>query len=135
MPTFFLCHSAIAGGGRGASSSCAAAKGLFRWTGQRAEAHARDGDRNIQLNWTFGEACAERNGGLTLLSIAFERVAGDRRAQKQQVVKVWNPALRTAASNIVDAGGGCAANFTVRAVVKRRRLHGRGLRDLFIRHR
>ncbi len=46
-----------------------------------------------------------------LLAIAFERIAANRRAEKQQVVEMRNLALRAAAANVVDAGRGGAPDF------------------------
>ena len=87
MAALFRRHAAIAGGGGGARGSCTAPQGFFRWTGQRPKGHARDGDRDIQLDRVFGVQAADGHVRLAFLAIPFERVARNRRAHEQQVVK------------------------------------------------
>jgi hypothetical protein len=88
MAALFLGHAAVAGGGRGAGHRGATAQRLLGRAGQRAEAHAGDGDRNLQMDRLLGEARAEPDVGRAFLAVAFQRIARDRRAEEQQVVEV-----------------------------------------------
>src|SRR5262249_46386764 len=98
-----LRHAAVAGRRRGADCRGAAAQRLRGARRQRAEAHAGDGDRNLQRDRLPREAGADRDVGGAFLTIAFERVAADRGAEKQEVVEVRQPALGAAAADVVDA--------------------------------
>jgi hypothetical protein len=113
MPALFLGHAAVAGGGRGAGLGGATAQGLFRRAGQRAKAHARDGDGDVQVDRLLGETGAQPDVGGAFLAVAFQRVARDRRAQEQQVIEVRQVPLGAAAADVVDAGGRRAADFRV----------------------
>ena len=119
MVPLFRGHAAVAGRGRGADGAGTAAKRFFGLRRQRAEAHARNGDRNFQLDRILSEAGADGDVGCALLAIAFQRIAADGSAEKQQVVEMRQLALGAAAANVVDAGGGGAANFGDRGVVER----------------
>ena len=55
------------------------------------------------------------------LAIAFERIARDRRAQKQQIVEMRQLALRAATADVIDAGRGGAPDFGQRIIVEGRR--------------
>jgi hypothetical protein len=61
------------------------------------------------------EPRAERHVGAAFLAIAFQRIAADRGAQKQQIVEMRQLALRPAAADVVNAGGRGAADFRQRA--------------------
>ena len=79
--------------------------------GERAEAHAGDGDGNFQVDRLFGEARAQHDIGAATLAIALQRIARDRGAQEQQIIEMRQLALRAAAADIVNAGGGGALDF------------------------
>ena len=115
-------HAAVAGGGRGAGERRAAAERFLGLGRQRAEAHAGDGDRDLQLDRLLGEARAEHDVGAAFLAIAFERIARDRGAEEQQVVEMRQLALGAGAADVIDAGRRGAADLGQRVVVE-----GRGL--------
>ena len=73
----------------------------------------------------FAMARAEHDIGAAALAIAFERIAGDRRAEEKQVVEVRQLPLRAGAADVVDAGDRRAADFRERVVVE-----GRGRRGV-----
>ena len=52
-------HAAVAGGGRGAGLGRAAPQGLLGLGRERTEAHAGDGDGNLDVDRLLGEAGAE----------------------------------------------------------------------------
>ena len=128
LAALFRRHAAVAGGRRRAGDRRAAAERFLGLAGQRAEAHAGDGDRDLQLDRLLGEARAERDVGRALLAIAFERIARDRGAEEQEVVEVRHLALGAAAADVVDAGRGGAADFRQRVVVEGGGLARRGRR-------
>ena len=82
----------------------AAAQRFLGVAGQRAEAHAGDGDGDLEMDRLLGEAGAEHHVGAAFLAIAFERIARDRGAEEQQVVEVRHPALGAGAADVIDAG-------------------------------
>ena len=132
MAPFLGRHAAIPGGGGGARRTCPAPERLFRLRRQRAEAHARDGDGNVQMNGVLGKARAKRHRGVAAFAVAFQRVARHRRAKKQQVVEMRYFPLRAATSDVVDAGRRRAADLGIDRVGKRRRLEGDGAGDLVV---
>ena len=73
----------------------------------------------FELDRLLGEAGADGDVGRALLTVAFQRIAAHGGAQEQQVVKVRELALGTAAADVIDAGHGGAANFGDRGVVER----------------
>ncbi len=81
---------------------------------QRAETHAGDGDRDLEVDRLLGEAGAEPDVGAAFLAIAFERVAADRGAEKQQIVEMRHAPLGAGAADVVDAGRGGAADLRQR---------------------
>jgi hypothetical protein len=126
MPALLLGHAAVAGGGGGARERGATAERLLGLRGERAEGHSRDGDRDLQVDGLRREAGAEGDLGRAAFAVAFERVAGDRRAEEEEVVEVGHAAFRAAAADVVDAGGGGAADLGVDLVREGPALPGRG---------
>ena len=63
MAALLLRHAAVAGRRRGAGRGGAAAERLLGLRGERAEAHAGDGDRNFQFDRLLREARAEHDVG------------------------------------------------------------------------
>src|SRR5262245_12344543 len=120
MAALLVRHAAITGGRRRAGGRGAAAERFLGIARQSAEAHAGDRDRRLQRDRLLREAGSKNDGGLAFLAIAFERIAGDRRTEEQQVVKVRNLALRAGSPDVVDASRGSAADFGQRVVVERR---------------
>ena len=115
-------HAAIARRGRGAGRRRPAPERLLGIGRQRAEAHARDGDRDLEMERLLGETRAQHDVGAATLAVAFERIARHGGAEEQEVVEMRQPALRPAAADVVDAGGGGPADLGHRVVVE-----GRGL--------
>ena len=85
-----------------------------------AEAHAGDGDRNFEMDRLLGEARAEHHVGRAFLAVAFERIAADRGAEKQEIVEMGDFALGAKPANIVDAGRGGAVDLRDRIFVEGR---------------
>ena len=83
----------------------AAAERLLRRRGERAEAHPGDRHGNIQLERLRREARPEDDVGRTALAITLERVARDRCAEEEQVIKVRQPALGAESADVVDPLG------------------------------
>ena len=100
-----LRHAAVAGGGRRAHCGGGAAERFLHVGRQRAEAHAGDGDRDVELDRLCGEARAEHGLRRALLAIALERIARQRCAEEQQVVEVRQLALGAEAADLVQARG------------------------------
>ena len=94
-------HAAVAGGGRGAGFRSPATQGFLGRAGQRTEAHPSDRHRNVQVDRLLGEPGAKPDIGRAFLAVAFQRIARDRRAEKQQVVEMRHLALRAAADRAV----------------------------------
>ena len=130
VATLLFGHAAVAGCGGGSGERGAAAERFLGRRRKRAEAHAGDGDRNLQFDRLPREARAELHRSIAALAISLERIARDRGAEKQQVVEMRHLALGSGAANIVDAGGGGAADFGERGVVEGRGLTGRRRRIL-----
>ena len=99
-------HAAVAGGRRRAHLAGAAAQRLLGGPGQRAERHAGDRHRNIQVQWMFREPVAENHVGAAPLAVPLQRVARHRRAKEQQVVEMRQRPLGAPAADVVDAGFG-----------------------------
>ena len=51
----------------------------------------------------FAKRVPEHDVGRAALAVALERVAGDRRAEEEEVVEVRQPPLRAEAADVVDA--------------------------------
>ncbi len=126
-------HAAVARGGRGAGRRGPAPERLLGMGRQGAEAHARDGDGDLEVDRLFGKARAQHDIGAATLPVAFQRISRHGGAEKQKVVEMRQPALRPAAPDVVDAGRGGAADFRHRIVVERRGFPRRG-RRIVIRH-
>ena len=118
----FLGHAAVAGRGRGPHGRSAAPERLLGRARQRAEAHAGDGDGNLEMDRLLGEARAEHHVGRAFLAIAFERIAADRGAEEQEIVEMRDLALGAEAANVVDAGRRGAVNLRDRMLVEGRRI-------------
>ena len=111
-------HAAIAGRRRGPGERCAAPQRLLGFGRQRAEAHAGNGDRDLELDRSLREAGANGDPGAAFLAIAFERVARDRCPEEQEIVEMRQLAFRTGAANVIDAGDRGAADLRQRVVVE-----------------
>ena len=96
-------HAAVAGRRRGADLARAAPERLLGGRRERAEAHAGDRDRDLQLERLLGVARAQRDGRVAALAVALERIARHARAEEQEVVEVGEAALRAEAADVVDA--------------------------------
>jgi hypothetical protein len=118
VPALLLRHAAVAGGGRRAGDRGAAAERLFCLRRQRAKRHAGNRDGDFQLDGLLSEAIAQHHVGGALLAIAFQRIARDGGAQKQQIIKVRHLALGARAADVIDAGRGGAADFGQRHVIE-----------------
>jgi hypothetical protein len=94
-------HPAVAGGRRGPDLGGAAAQRLLGRAGQRAEAHARDRDRDVQMNRLARVPRTDHDVGRALLPVALERIARHRSAQEQQVVEVRDAALGAEPADVV----------------------------------
>ena len=121
MAALFRRHAAVAGGGAGADRGGAASECFLGSTREGAKTHAGDRHRRPEMNRLFGEARPQHDVGAALLTIAFERIARDRCAEKQQVVEMRKLALGAAAADIVDAGRRGALDLRNRVAVERRR--------------
>ena len=104
------------------SSSCAAAQGFLCRTRKGAEAHACNRDWNFKMDRLFGKPRSKPDIRRAFLAIAFEGIAADGSAQEQQIIKMGQAALGSATADIINAGGGGAANLGVDVVRKRPRL-------------
>jgi hypothetical protein len=111
-------HAAIAGRRRGSGKRCAAPQRLLGFGRQRAEAHAGNGDRDLELDRSLREAGANGDPGAAFLAIAFEWVARDRCSEEQEIVEMRQLALCTGAANVIDAGDRGAADLRQRVVVE-----------------
>src|SRR5262249_55665233 len=100
---FLLCHAAVAGGRGRADLRRSAPQRLLRGSGERAEAHAGDRDRDLQLERLAREPRAEDDIGAAALAVTLERVARDARAEQEQLVEVRDAALRSEAADVVNA--------------------------------
>ena len=81
-------HPALAGAGRRARHRGALGQRHLRLDRQRAEAHAGDVDRDVELDRLLREARAEHRLGHALLAVALDHEAGERARQEDQLVPV-----------------------------------------------
>ncbi len=81
-------HPALAGAGRRAGHRRALGQGHLRLDRQRAEAHPRDVDRDVELDRLLGEPRAEDRLGLALLAVALDDEAGQRPREEHELVPV-----------------------------------------------
>ena len=81
-------HPALSRAGGGAGHRGALGQRHLRLERQRAEAHAGDVDRDVELDRLLGEARAEHRLGLALLAIALDHEARERAGQEDQLVPV-----------------------------------------------
>ncbi len=81
-------HPALAGTRRGAGHRGALCQRHLRFERERAEAHARDVDRDVELDRILCEAGAEDRLRHALLPIALDYEARERSRQEHQVVPV-----------------------------------------------
>src|SRR5207248_2742609 len=88
---------------RRADLARAATERLLRGCRQRAEAHAGDRDRDLELDRLLREARPERDVRVAPLPVALERVARDARPEEEEIVEVRQPALGAEAADVVDA--------------------------------
>ena len=114
----FLRHAAVARRRRRSGSGRAAAQRFLCRTGQSAETHPGNRDRNLQMNRPLREAGADGDVGRTFFAISLERISAHRRAEKQQVVEMRQPALGSAAADIVNTRCRRAPDFRNRIIVK-----------------
>ncbi len=98
-----LGHAAVAGGGAGAHGGRGAADGLLGVGAKRAEAHAGDGDRDLELDRLLGEARAQRHIGGAFLAIAFQGIARDGGAEEDEIVEGGQLALGAVAADFIEA--------------------------------
>src|SRR5439155_3731263 len=112
----------VAGRGRGPDLACAAPERLLRWRGEGAEAHARDGDRNVQLERPLGEAGPQDDVGAAALAVALERVSRDAGAEEEQVVEVRQAPLGAEAADVVDPLARGALNLRDHVAIEEVRL-------------
>jgi hypothetical protein len=75
---------------------------LLRGRRQRAEAHPRDRDRDAELQGPLRETRAEDDVGRAAFAITLERVAGDARAEEEEVVEMRKATLGAEAADVVD---------------------------------
>ena len=80
-------HPTVAGGGRRAGEPRAPCECGFRLAGKGAEAHARDHERDFELDRFGREPRAQDRAGSTGFAVAFERDAGQRAGEEREVVK------------------------------------------------
>ena len=112
-------HAAVSGSGRCAHLARAAAQRLFRGRREGAEAHSGDRDRDLELEGLLGKPRPDRHVRIAALPIALERVAGDARAQEEEVVEVGQAPFRAEAADVVDPLAGGALDLgNDRAVVE-----------------
>src|SRR6266849_5224064 len=124
--SLLLGHAAVACRRRGPDLGRRAPERLFRRRRERAEAHAGDRDRDLQLDRLAREPRAEDNVRRALLAIALERVARDAGAEQEQVVEVRQAPLRAEAADVVDALARCALDLGDDcAVIEKRLAEGR----------
>ena len=114
MPTLLRRHPAIARGGGRSRRRRAAPQRLLCLPRKRTEAHPRNRDRRLEHDRRAGVTRAQHHIGPTALAVAFERVARNRCAQKQQIVKARQRALRARAADVVDARRGCTPDLADR---------------------
>src|SRR5207248_1994044 len=112
--------AAIAGSGRGAGDRGAAPERFLRVGRERTKAHAGNGDRDLQADGLLGMARAQDHVGTATLAIAFEWIAADRSAEKQEIVEMRQLALRTEPADVIDTGRGRAMDFGDGVFVERR---------------
>src|SRR5690349_20716477 len=122
MRALLLRHPAVPRRRRGAHLARAPAERLLRRRGKRAEAHPRDGYRDLERERLLCEAGPEDDVGVAALAVALERVAGDACAEQEQVVEVRHAPLRAEAANVVDALPRCALDLRDRVAVEEVRL-------------
>ena len=126
LAALFRGHAAIARRRRGAGHRGAAAERFLGLGRERTEAHAGDGDRDLEFDGLLGKARAQHHVGAALLAVAFQRIARDRGAEEQQIVEMRQLSLGAGTADVIDAGGGGAADFGHREVVEGCRLAWRG---------
>ena len=114
-------HPAVAGRGARAHLAGTAAERFFGLRRQRAKAHSRDGNGDVEVDRVFGVARAQHHIGVAALAVAFQRIARHARAQKDQVVKMGHPALGPPAADIVDPGARGALDLIDDVAAKGRR--------------
>ena len=114
-------HPAVAGRRARAHLAGTAAERLFGLRRQRAKAHSRDGNGNVEVDRVFGVARAQHHIGVAALAVAFQRIARHARAQKDQVVKMGHLALGPPATDIVDPGLSSALDLVDDVAAKGRR--------------
>src|SRR5208282_1653485 len=100
---FLLAHPTVAGRRAGADSTRTAAERTLGIGAERAEAHAGDRDRDLQLDRLLGKTSAEGHVCRAVLAVAFERVTRDRGAEQHQVVEARQRAQGAEPADSVEA--------------------------------
>src|SRR5262249_587697 len=88
-----------------------APEGLLGVGAECAEAHAGDGDGNLEVNGFLGEARADGDVGAASLAVALERIARHRSAEENEVVEARQMALGAIAADLIEALVGGAVYF------------------------
>ena len=81
-------HPALARAGRRARHRRALRERHLRLERERAEGHARDVDRDVELERVLREACAEHRRRVALLAVALDDEARQRPGQEDELVPV-----------------------------------------------
>src|SRR5260221_8378999 len=98
-----LGHAVVARRRRGPDLGRRTPERLFRGRRERAEAHAGDRDRDLQLDRLAREPRAKDDVRRALLAIALERVAGNTGTEQEQIVEMRQAPLPAEAADVVDA--------------------------------
>ena len=82
-------HPSVPGGGRAARLPGTAGEGDLGVGGERAPAHARDHDGDVQLDRPLGVPGAEDRPGIAALAVPLQRDPCERAGQEGQIVERW----------------------------------------------
>src|SRR5262249_25997810 len=129
-----LGHPAVAGCRRGPDLARPASERLLRRRGKRAEAHAGNRDRDLQLERLRRVPRAEDDVCVAALPIPLERIPRDTRAEQEQVVEVGEAPLRAEAADVVDPLARRALDLGDDVAVVQVRLAQPGMPAVLLRH-
>ena len=118
LPPFFRSHAPVSGCCGSSGDGCASTQGFFGLRRQRSKTHSGNCDGNFQAQWIFCKSSSQNHISSTVFTITFERITRHGCSKKQQIIESRQWSFCTSATNIINSGSCCSADFRQGIIVK-----------------